>query len=534
MPKTRAKSRRTSKPAPAASAPSLNGHPSRTANKIKPLRELAAIVSDLRKKGRQIALCHGVFDLIHPGHIVHFKDARRHGDLVVVTVTPDRYVNKGPGRPLFHQQLRMETLAALEHVDFVALNEWPTATETIRLLKPHVYVKGGEYSDPNSDLTGQIANEEASIRSIGGRVVFTEGFTSSSSHLINRFFSAYPAQTQEYLADLRTRFSTDQILGSLKALADLEVLVVGEAIIDQYSYCLPMGKSPKEAVVATRFVSDELFAGGAVATANHLAGFCRNVTYATALGPSEEDAAFLKSKLRANVRLEAIRLDDRPTVRKTRFVDPNYITKMFEIQFLDDSPLPEAAQTGLARLLEMETKRHDLIVVNDFGHGLLPEGLRDTLSSGGKFLALNTQSNAANHGYNTATNYRRADFVSIDEPELRLAARNKFGEARDLAAKLRDHLQAATFLVSLGRHGSIVLTGNGWIQAPALATRIVDRTGAGDALFAVTSPLAFRGVDPEILAFIGNCVGAMAVEIVCNREPINPVALQKFITTLLK
>lgn len=502
--------------------------------KIKTLDSLGLIVKKARENGHRTVLCHGVFDLVHPGHIVHFREARQHGDLVVVTVTPDRFVNKGPGRPVFQEGLRLETLASLEFVDYVALNEWPTAKETILNLKPEIYVKGSDYADRATDITGKINEEEEAVRSVGGRLVFTDGFTSSSSHLINRFLSVYPQSTQEYLRNFRARRSADEVISCLQKLADLKVLVVGEAILDQYSYSIPVGKSPKETIVSTRFVSEESFAGGAAATANHLAGFCRDVTLLTALGQDDADAVFFRSKLRPNVRMETLRTPDRPTVRKRRFLEPNFMVKMFEVQYLEDRPIAAASEKDFGRRLEAEIKKHDLVVVNDFGHGLLTEGLRDALSDCGKFLALNTQSNSANHGYNTVTNYQRADYVALDDPELRLASRNKYGELRDMVDLAKKQLKAGTFLVSLGRNGSVALATEGWEEAPALATSVVDRTGAGDALFAVTSPCAYQGIPLDTLCFIGNCVGALAVQIVCNREPVEPVPLFKFIQTVLK
>lgn len=492
------------------------------------------ILRAARKARRKIVHCHGVFDLVHPGHIVHFQQARKQGDLLVVTVTPDRWVNKGPGRPLFSEQLRLETLAALEFVDFVALNEWPTATETIRLLKPDIYVKGSDYTDPKADLSGKIGEEEAAVRSSGGKIFFTDGFTASSSHLINRFFSAYPTETQEYLQGLRSLYPANRVLGHLKSLSSLKVLVVGETILDQYTYCQPLGKTAKESIVATKFDSEELFAGGAVATANHLAGFCSAVTLLTGVGPDRSEEKFLRDKIKPNIRLAAVRHQDRPTVRKQRFIEQESLRKMFEVQFLDDTPIAGKTEKAFAALLERELPRHDLVIVNDFGHGVLTPRLRALINTSGRFLALNTQSNAANHGYNAVTKYGRADFVAIDEPELRVATRDKYGHIPELAASLRKTLKSKTFLVSRGSSGCVVLTDGGWHEAPALARRIVDRIGAGDALFAVTSPCAYRGMPPEVLCFIGNCVGALAIEIVGNRESIAPVALFKFIETLLK
>src|SRR5437867_10418479 len=105
-------------------------------SKVRRLREVADAVAALRGGGKKVIHCHGVFDLLHIGHIKHLEAARKLGDVLVVTITPDRFVNKGPHRPAFPERLRAEALASLACVDYVAVNEWPTAVETIRTLKP--------------------------------------------------------------------------------------------------------------------------------------------------------------------------------------------------------------------------------------------------------------------------------------------------------------------------------------------------------------------------------------------------------------
>ena len=124
--------------------------------KIVSIEDLSRIIKLKKSKGRKIVHCHGVFDLLHIGHIKHFQEAKSSGDILVVTVTPDKYVNKGPKRPAFTSKLRLEAIAALESVDYVAENKWPTAVETIQLLKPNIYFKGPDYKDSNSDIRIQL------------------------------------------------------------------------------------------------------------------------------------------------------------------------------------------------------------------------------------------------------------------------------------------------------------------------------------------------------------------------------------------
>ena len=155
--------------------------------KIKVLEELSQIIKKLKSEGKKVVLCHGCFDLMHPGHIKYFQAARNMGDILVVTITPDIYVDKGLGRPVFNQNLRAESIAALECVDYVAVNKWPTAEETLRLLRPDIYVKGQEF-EKMEDKTGKIQREHEVLKEIGAEMRFTHEIVFSSTKLLNQYF----------------------------------------------------------------------------------------------------------------------------------------------------------------------------------------------------------------------------------------------------------------------------------------------------------------------------------------------------------
>lgn len=503
--------------------------------KIKTFESFAPIREQLKREGKKLVHCHGLFDLVHPGHILHFKAAKKLGDVLVVTLTPDHYARKGPGRPVFNERLRLETLASIEYIDFVILNQWPTAIETIHKVKPDLYVKGQDYQDSQKDLTGNIALEVEAVRGHGGDVIFTQEEMFSSSNLLNKFFSKYPAETNEYLKEFRSKQSAESIIQALQSLSELNVLVIGEAILDQYVYSLPLQKAPKDAIVTTRFDSDESFAGGSVAVANHLAGFCKKVSLVSCFGPEEEPMQFICSKLGNNVELKSIRMKDRPTIVKRRFLDKTWMTKMFEIQYFNGTDILEETEKEVLNVLDRMVAQHDLVVVADFGHGMFTEKIRDYLAQSPKFVALNVQTNSANLGFNLATKYQKANYLSIDEPELKLAAQTPYGDIQTIALRLKERLKIPNFMVTRGPLGSLFLFEKGRTHAtPVFSTKIVDRTGAGDAFFSITAPCVYRGFAPELVGFVGNCVGALAVEIVCNREPVNPVNLYKFVSHLLK
>jgi len=156
--------------------------------KILDIDSLAERFRELKKQGKVTVLCHGCFDLMHPGHIKHFQSAKKMGNVLAVTVSPDKYIDKGPGRPVFGQDLRAESIAALACVDFVAVNKWPTAEETLRLLRPLIYVKGEEF-EKLKDKTGKIQREFAVLEEIGAELRVTKDIVFSSTKLINQYLS---------------------------------------------------------------------------------------------------------------------------------------------------------------------------------------------------------------------------------------------------------------------------------------------------------------------------------------------------------
>lgn len=505
-------------------------------SKVKSIDELAKITSALRKKGKKIIHCHGVFDLLHPGHIKHFETAKKKGDILVVTITQDEYVNKGPGRPIFNQQLRAETIAAVEFVDYVAINEWPNAVETIKRLKPHFYVKGSDYAKKDEDVTGKIYEEEEAVKSVGGFLHFTDEITFSSSALINNFLSPYPEEAKDFFLQFKKSYSSKDLLRFLKQAEDIRVLAIGDIIIDEYHYCAGMGKSQKDNIIATKFLNEEIFAGGVLAAANHLAGFCKDVTLLSCIGTKNDYKDFIAAHLKPNIKTQFYYQKDIPTVVKRRFVDPNFLNKLFEICYLEDANhLNSEIESQILGYLDSSLKEFDMVLVADFGHGLITPKIVKVLSKKSNFLAVNVQTNSANLGFNLITKFLRADYVCIDEPEIRFACHDRFSNIEKLTLAIGRKLNCNKIIVTRGHKGSLAYSKKeGFSGIPIFSKEVVDRIGAGDAYFSVTAPCVFKDNPMEAVGFIGNAVGAMKVLIVGNRSSVEPVPLFKYIATLLK
>ena len=507
------------------------------AEKIKPIEEIAEICAQLREKGRTVVQAHGVFDLLHIGHLQHLRSARKFGNQLVVTVTSDEFVNKGVGRPVFSDAQRADMLASLEIVDFVAINRAPDALGAIRAIKPSIYAKGPDYKDAKNDITAKIDSERCEVEAHGGRLMITEDIVYSSSALINRYMNIYDEELQEFLNEFRSKHTIDEFNKIFEKTSEMTALLVGDAIIDEYLYARPMGKSAKESIIAAQYENKQVFAGGVFAAARSLAQFVKHVDLITVLGDTESHRDLIDSVLPENVTLHAITRPNTPTTRKTRIVDPSYVRKLFEVYYFDDRPINGGTAIEFNNLIKDRAITSDITVVTDFGHGLmLPETI-DMLCTEAQFLAVNAQTNAANRGFNPITRYGRADYICIDRDEALIAVADKHACLEEIAGTVLPSLiDCKRFTITKGREGCIVFdtNRNAPNEIPAMTKRVVDTVGAGDAFFVVTSAMLRAGATVEQAGFVGNAVGAMKSQLVGHSKSVEKIPVVKYLNSLLK
>ena len=495
------------------------------AGKIIPFAAAPALCQSLRARGRRIVQSHGIFDLIHPGHIVHLEEARALGDVLVVTVTGDPFVNKGPGRPYFKEQLRTRSLAALSCVDYVVLVPFPGAVESIACVRPHIYCKGKEYEDPDFDTAGGLAREIRAVKRCGGQVQFTGSVKHSSTRLLNLYFDHLSGPVRDFCGALAARYTRRQFVEAVERLADLKILVVGDTIFDRYSYLQVQGLTSKSRSISGRFLHEDTQAGGALAVFRHVKQFTRHVKLISLVGTEPWAERLLRAEV-APSEDEVLREAGFTTIVKQRFVEPllegSEMSKLFAVNFLAAEPPSAKVQQQLLAVLRRELRRVDAVLLLDFGHGLLQSPLRDLLQTASPFLALNCQTNSNNHGFNIISRqYRRADAFSLDEQELLLAVGHRHVDhARELA-RLKRRFRARYAWLTRGAVQTIGLHDRERpCPCPPLETDVVDTVGAGDAFFSVAALAAARGLPVDLATFLGQLAGAQAVKIVGNARPI--------------
>jgi len=505
-------------------------------SKIKTLNQLQQVTANLKSKGKKVVHCHGVFDLLHIGHIKHFEEARSLGDCLIVTITPDEFVHKGPNRPAFTTALRLEALAALESIDFVSANKWPIAVETIKILQPDIYCKGPDYENHADDVTGKIDDEEQAIESVGGKICYTEGITFSSSSLLNKFGYVYNEAQKSFIVKMLDGQNIDKIKNSIDNFNNLKVLVIGETIIDQYVFCEALGKSGKEPVLVLRDLEMDQYAGGAAAIARHLSDFCGYVSLLSMLGEKREHEDFVLESLPENIKPYFIYKEGSPTIAKKRYVDNISKSKSLGVYSIDDAQMNGENQGQLNTFLADLIPAHDLVIVSDYGHGFISRATAEAISKHAIFTSLNAQINAANIGYHTMNNYRNINCAIINETELRHELRDRESGVETLMKELANTLQVQYLVVTQGNGGATlyVTEKNKYYHCPAFASRVVDKIGAGDAMLALLSCALKSGFNPNLGLFLGSLAAAQSVETIGNSIPVSKAQLFKTFSHAIK
>jgi bifunctional ADP-heptose synthase (sugar kinase/adenylyltransferase) len=299
---------------------------------------------------------------------------------------------------------------------------------------------------------------------------------------------------KQFLEEFKKKYSYNEVMNYLEDIKNLKILIIGETIIDEYQYGVTLGKSGKDPIVAFQENELETYPGGVLAIYNHLKDF---VT-----------ADYYTSK-------EAI--------IKRRFLQDKQ--KLFETYSVGDNRMYKELNNNISD--------YDIVIAADFGHGFIERELRNKIQEQSNYLVLNAQYNAGNIGLNTIRKYKKMNYVSITDHELRLALSNQFDTVEDI---LNEYFKDKNIILSitLGRSGSFVYHMGNLIKIPALIDRkdVKDTTGAGDAYLSISTPLAYKKAPIDIIGFFGNVAGAIACSYPGNKESVNRDKIEKYIRNI--
>jgi rfaE bifunctional protein kinase chain/domain len=489
--------------------------------KILSASEVAEAIGP-RPRERKVIMCHGTFDVVHPGHIRHLFYAASKADVTVVSLTTDEHIKKANFRPFVPEELRAMNLAALSCVDYVVIDRNETPLENLRVIKPDYFAKGYEYHG-DGELHPRTLEEKLVLDSFGGELLFTPGdIVFSSSAIIE---NQRPNLAAEKLLALMEPegLSFRDFHETLDKLKGIRVHVVGDTIVDSYSHCSLIGGNTKTPTFSVRYHDRADFAGGAAVVAKHIRAAGGDVLLSTVLGDDALRAFVLEDLERAGVIANAIVDPTRPTTNKNAFIASGY--NLLKVDTVDNRSIGERILGQLCEAISRE--RADAVVFSDFRHGIFNRDTCPTLIGALPSGTYRVADSQVASRWGNILEFPGFDLITPNEREARFALGDQDSVVRPLALELYRRAACKTLILKLGDRGALVYRQRDQLEdvrsffaLESFAGQVVDAVGSGDALLAY-STLAMVARGNEVIAGV---LGSLAAAVACEREGNVPVA----------
>lgn len=493
-------------------------------SKIKTVDQLQAAIGDFPRKNKVI-MCHGTFDVVHPGHLRHLMYAKSKAHILVASITCDAHITKADFRPFVPEDLRAINLAAFDMVDFVVIDRNEVPLKNIERIKPDLFAKGYEY---NADgLNPKTDAEKAILENYGGKVLFTPGdIVYSSSKLIE---SSRPNIGGDKLLALMSAegIGFDVLHQTLEKLAGTKVHVVGDTIIDSYTDTILIGGQTKTPTLSVRFEGKRRFVGGAGIVAKHMKAAGADVTFSTVLGDDELGEFTRKDMAEADIKFNGIVDATRPTTEKNAIICNEY--RLLKVDTLDNKPVADDILSQISS--NIGDLASDCVVFSDFRHGIFNAKTTKELISVIPPKAYRVADSQLASRWGNILDFREFDLITPNEREARFALGDQDSVIRPLALRLLQQSKSKNLIMKLGERGIMAYRRTegqkGELQSffvlDSFARGVVDAVGSGDALLAYSSLSDYVTKNTVISAVLG----AMAAGCECERDGNQPITVQQ-------
>lgn len=490
------------------------------AHKIKTPEELAKILGE-RPRKQDVIMCHGVFDVVHPGHLRHLLFAKSKAPILVASITADRHITKGTHRPHVPQELRAVNLAAFEVIDYVVIDANATPIENLKLIKPDYFAKGYEYVA--GEHNPKTSEEADVVRSYGGEIIFTPGdIVYSSSRLIDLKLPSLKLEKLQMVMD-RNNITFADLRATLDKFQGQRLHIVGDTIVDSYTNCAMIGGQTKTPTMSVLFENKKDFIGGAAIVAKHCRAAGAEVTFSTVLGDDAYRAFVIDDLTSSGIQMKALIDKTRPTVNKNAVVVGGY--RLLKIDTLDNRSISDTVLAEMTKAVR-ETPS-DAVIYADFRHGIFN---RRTIGSfieaipAGAYKVADSQVASR---WGNITEFRGFDLITPNEREARFALGDQDSGIRRLASELYDAAACKLLIMKLGERG--VLTSissdheslDSFFVLESFVDQLVDAVGAGDALLAYSTLTMLASKNEAQATILGTIAAACECEFDGN-IPITP------------
>lgn len=486
-------------------------------HKIKTVTQIREAIGP-RPRKHKVIMCHGTFDVVHPGHVRHLLYAKTKADILIASLTADEHIKKGSMRPFVPQDLRAVNLAALEMVDYVVVDRDPTPLANLSIIQPDFFAKGYEYT--TGTVHPRTKEEIDVLESYGGEVIFTPGdIVYSSSALIEL---APPSIAIEKLMTLMEAEGVTfrDLRDTVSMLKGIHAHVVGDTIVDSHTYCSMIGGMIKTPTMSVRFEKKVDYVGGAGVVAKHLRAAGADVTFSTVLGNDAYRSFVIDDLSTVGVHCMPIIDETRPTTNKNAIVAEGY--RMLKVDTLDNRSISSKLVEKLKQ--QITGTRTQVVAFCDFRHGIFNRDTIPHLISAipeGVFRVADSQVASR---WGNILEFQGFDLITPNEREARFALGDQDTVVRPLALELYQRSNCSTLILKCGERGIITYRSrspdyHAFFNIETFADRVVDAVGAGDALLAYAT-LALVATKNDVIASI---LGNMAAGIECEHDGNWPV-----------
>ena len=458
---------------------------------------------------KKTALVYGNFNILHPGHLRLLKFAKESSDYLIVAVNSNELTKE---LDLLDEQTRLESIKATSFVDeaFI-INE--DIINYIKKVKPSIVVKGKEHEQKEN-------LEEEVLKDYGGKLLFTSGEIGFSSlDLLHKDFQAnnsFIHHANNYLN--RHKINKKDLESYVNEFSKLNVLVIGDTIIDEYITCDPVGMSQEDPTIVVTPLSNNKFIGGAAIVASHAKTLGAKVSYISVVG-DDDNYEYTKEYLKnLGIYTKLYKDHTRPTTLKQRF--RAYNKTLLRVNHLKQHYINKDFEKSILKKIK-QIKKLDLIIFSDFSYGVLTKKLIEKIST---FAQENNISMAADSQSSSQVGdiakFKNMDIVTPTEREIRLSINDFESGLVVLSKKLHKKSNPKYIFTTLGSEGVMIYNSNKNAlltdNIPALNNNAKDVSGAGDSLITCSSMAKAVGANIWQAAYLGSVAAAIQVSRIGN------------------
>ncbi|MDD3012877.1 MAG: PfkB family carbohydrate kinase [Candidatus Gastranaerophilales bacterium] len=503
-------------------------------DKIIDINELKSYSVMQKNQKKNLVLCQGHFNIIHPGHLRFLEFVQQQGDILIVAVQGINWLEEKNKSVFFDEKERAKSVASLHNVDKVIIFNDISILDVIKAVKPDVYVRGEEFSDQIQHIKTEIDL----VEKFGGKVAFSAGqveYTSSS--FLDDDLSDQDAKNRNLFKSAlnRQNISISTLKNYCSSFEKANVLVIGDTMVDHYIACDALGMSAEAPILNIRELEAKSFVGGAAVVSRHVKALGAKCYYISAIG-DDDPGRFVQNELNKDDIITELIIDStRQTTFKIRYMVGSQ--KIIRVSRLQEHHISQKIQDQILNYISSLANKLDGIIMSDFNYGTITPYLISQIyeisNRYGIKLFGDSQSSSQIGDVKKFINF---DLITPTEREARIALGDNYSGLEKIAMTLLEKTKVKNLVITLGENGFLAYenlpkNGDKIVKSqhfPALTVNPPDVVGAGDSLLSAYSLSMCRGANSMEASAIANIVASIAVNKVGN-IPVKVDEVQKWI-----